>query len=145
LLRRRKDSKASEREQISAVEDDDNCMKDATTLTEDGEDHKTEDSTDMVTQIQQNVLPDTDTQDKANTFQTDGTTESAANVNDDSVERSEEHEVRSSSDVEVASESNGDTEFSFSELHFNFTVFLLWLSVTLLNVPCVLVWAHNYR
>jgi hypothetical protein len=24
-------------------------------------------------------------------------------------------------------------------------VFLLWLSVTLLNVPCVLVWAHNYR
>jgi membrane protein implicated in regulation of membrane protease activity len=24
-------------------------------------------------------------------------------------------------------------------------LFLLWLSVTLLNVPCVLVWAHNYR
>jgi hypothetical protein len=145
LLRRRKNNKAPEREQSSAVEDDDNCKKDATTLTEEDDDGKTEDSTEMVTQIQQNVVPDTDTQDKADTSQTDGTTESAANVYDDPVKRSEEHAVRSSSDVEVASESNENTEFSFSELHFNFTVFLLWLSVTLLNVPCVLVWAHNYR
>ncbi|PSN32852.1 hypothetical protein C0J52_10314 [Blattella germanica] len=36
-------------------------------------------------------------------------------------------------------------EYSFSEMHFNFTALLLWLCVTLLNVPCVLVWAHNYK
>jgi hypothetical protein len=146
LLRRRKNSKSSERDQNSAVENDDNCKKDFTTLTEDDDvDDRTEDNTEMVTQIQQNVVPDTDTQDKADTSQTDETIESAANVNDGSVKRSEEHAARSSSDVQIASDSNEDTEYSFSELHFNFTVFLLWLSVTLLNVPCVLVWAHNYR
>ncbi|PNF36371.1 GPI inositol-deacylase, partial [Cryptotermes secundus] len=148
LLKRQKNSKASEREQSSVVEgDDDDRKKDATTSTKDDDDDddgKTQDSMEMETQIQQNVVPDTDTQDKAETSQTDETTESAANVNDDSVKRSEEHVVRSPSDVEVSSEPNEDADFSFSEFHFNFTVFLLWLSVTLLNVPCVLVWAHNY-
>jgi hypothetical protein len=145
LLRRRKNSKSSEREQSSAVEGD-ICKKDATTLTEDGDiGDRTEDNTEMVTQIQQNVVPDIDNQDKAETSLAHETVESAADVNDDSVKRSEEHAPRSSSDVEITSDSNEDTAYSFSELHFNFSVFLLWLCVTLLNVPCVLVWAHNYR
>ena len=37
------------------------------------------------------------------------------------------------------------SQYSFSELHFSFTALLLWLCVTLLNVPCVLVWAHKYK
>jgi hypothetical protein len=125
LLMKRKNAKASVKEQSSAVQDDDKCRKDTTTMTEDFDvDDKTEDSAVTVTQMQQNVMPDIDTQHTADT-----------SVN----------AVRSSSGAEVASESSEDTEYSFSELHFNFTVFLLWLSVTLLNVPCVLVWAHNYR
>jgi hypothetical protein len=125
LLMKRKNTEASRKEQSSVIQDDDKCRKDTTTLTEDFDvDDKTEDSAVVATQIQQNVMPDIDTQHAADT---------SADA------------IRSSSGAEVASESSEEPEYSFSELHFNFTVFLLWLSVTLLNVPCVLVWAHNYR
>jgi hypothetical protein len=146
LLKRRKNSKSPRKEQSSAVQDDDNCKTDATALTEDSDvDDKTEDNAETLTEIQQNGVPDTDAQNMADASPTDETAEGTASANDYSTKRSEEHTVRSSSDAEVVSKSNDDTEYSFSELHFNFTLFLLWLSVTLLNVPCVLVWAHNYR
>lgn len=34
---------------------------------------------------------------------------------------------------------------SLTVLHFNFTLLLLWIIVTIINIPSVLVWAHNYR
>jgi hypothetical protein len=119
LLRKGKNSESSGKEQSSAF--DDKCKKNTTVLTEDSEgDDEIEDSSETVTRIQ----PHTNTQHTADT---------SADA------------VRSCSGAEVASSSSEDPEYSFSELHFSFTLFLLWLSVTLLNVPCVLVWAHNYR
>ncbi|XP_046987741.1 GPI inositol-deacylase [Schistocerca americana] len=38
-----------------------------------------------------------------------------------------------------------DSDNSLSALHFNFTIFIIWLTVCALNVPSALVWAHNYR
>jgi cobalamin biosynthesis Mg chelatase CobN len=122
----------SEEQQSSALEGDDINEKDATTLTEnDAGDDKSQDNAESETEAQH----DPDTGDKADTCQTVKTTVSVANI-DDSDE--------SLSHVEVA-ESSDSNDYSFSELRFNFSAFLLWLSVTLINVPCVLVWARNYR
>ncbi|XP_068084428.1 GPI inositol-deacylase isoform X2 [Anabrus simplex] len=41
--------------------------------------------------------------------------------------------------------SDSESHASLSELHFSFTALLLWLMVTIVNIPSVLVWAHNYR
>lgn len=32
-----------------------------------------------------------------------------------------------------------------SEMHFHFSLFLLWFVVAALNVPSVLTWAHNFQ
>jgi membrane protein involved in colicin uptake len=128
---------ASEEQQSLTLESDDVNKKDATTLTEnDAVDGKSQDTAESETETQRDVVPNPDAEDQADTCQTVKTTVSVTKIDDSD---------NSLSHVEVASESSDNNEYSFSELHFNFTVFLLWLSVTLINVPCVLVWAHNYR
>lgn len=36
-------------------------------------------------------------------------------------------------------------DFSLNPLHFHFAMFFLWCLVTLLNIPALLTWAHNYK
>ncbi|KAK7788803.1 hypothetical protein R5R35_010913 [Gryllus longicercus] len=45
---------------------------------------------------------------------------------------------------EKSGQTNSSASYSLSELHFNFTLLLLWVTVTVVNIPAVLVWAHNY-
>lgn len=109
----------------------------ATTLTEnDAVDSKSQDNADSETEIQHVGSPNPDAEDKTDMCQTVEKTVSGAKVDEGS--------DKSLSHVEVVSGSSDDNEYSLSELHFNFTTLLLWLSVTLVNVPSVLVWAHNY-
>ncbi|XP_021936660.1 GPI inositol-deacylase isoform X2 [Zootermopsis nevadensis] len=150
VLGMQKKNEASEKPQSSTVGDDDhnNSKKDAivTSSTESNVvDDKNRNNAQTETETQHDVLPDTDVQEKADTCQTDGTIESSSSVEDDSGRECEEPATKTSSDVKVELQSSENSEYSFSELHFSFTAFLLWLSVTLQNVPCVLVWAHNYR
>nr|CAD7409491.1 unnamed protein product [Timema cristinae] len=45
----------------------------------------------------------------------------------------------------VMSRHEGYEDSTLSQLHFNFTLLLLWLAGTVVHIPCVLVWAHNFR
>lgn len=127
-----------EEQQSSANEAGDVDKKVATTLTEnDAVESKNQDNADSETEIQRVAVPSPDAEDKTDTCQTEESTISGAKIDEGS--------DKSLSHVEVVSESNDDNEYSLSELHFNITTLLLWLSVTLINVPSVLVWAHNYR
>jgi len=159
LLRRKKKREASEEQQTaseeqqrvseeqqrmpveqqsSANEAGDVDKKVATTLTEnDAVDSKSQDNADSETEIQHVAVPNPDAEDKTDACQTDESTVSGA--------KTDEGSDKSLSHGEVVSESSDDNEYSLSELHFNITTLLLWLSVTMINVPSVLVWAHNYR
>ena len=129
--------RVSEEEQSSAIETDDVNKKDAATLAEnDAVDGKSQDNAHSGTEIQHVAVPNLDAEDKTDMHQTVKNTVSGAKIDEGS--------DKSLSHVEVVSESIDDNEYSLSELHFNFTTLLLWLSVTVINVPCVLVWAHNY-
>jgi hypothetical protein len=126
----------SEEQQSSANEDGDVNKKDAATLTENNaDDGKGQDKADSETAIQHVAVPNPDAEDKTDMCHTVKNTVTGTKIDEGS---------DSLSHVEAVSESNDDNEYSLSELHFNFTTLLLWLSVTLINVPCVLVWAHNY-
>ena len=130
--------RAPEVQQSSAIQASNVNNEDTTTLTRNETvGSKGKDNAESETETQHDVVPNPDAENVADTCQNIETTGSVAKVNEDS--------DQSSSHVEIASESNEDNEYAFSELHFNFTALLLWLSVTLINVPCVLVWAHNYR
>lgn len=130
--------RAPEEQQSSANEAGDVNKKVATTLTEnDAVDSKSQDNADSETEIQRVAVPNPDAEDKTDTCQTVENTVSGAKIDEGS--------DKSLSHVEVVSESSDDNEYCLSELHFNFTTLLLWLSVTLINVPSVLVWAHSYR
>jgi hypothetical protein len=130
--------RASEEQQRSAVQASDVNNEDTTTLTRNETvGSKGKDNAESETETQHDVVPNPDAENVADACQNIETTGSVARVNEDS--------DKSSAHVEIASESSEDNEYAFSELHFNFTALLLWLSVTLINVPCVLVWAHNYR
>jgi hypothetical protein len=127
---------ASEEQQSSANKDRDVNKKDATTLTENNAvDGKSQDKADSETAIQCVAVPNPDAEDKTDVCQTGENTVTGTKIDEGS---------DSLSHVEVVSESSDDNEYSLSELHFNFTTLLLWMSVTLVNVPCVLVWAYNY-
>ena len=129
--------RAPEEQQSSANEAGDVSKKVATTVTEnDAVDSKSQDNADSETEIQHVAVPNPDSEDETDTCQTVENTVSGAKIDEGS--------DKSLSHVEGVSESSDDNEYSLSELHFNFTTLLLWLSVTLINVPCVLVWAHSY-
>jgi hypothetical protein len=149
ILGRRKKSEASKKPQSSVVGDDDGNSKNDAVVTSSSENNvvndKNRNNAETENETQHDVLPDTDVQDRADTCQTDETTDSAASAEDDSDRKCEEPVAKTSSDVKVELKCTESSEYSFSELHFSFTALLLWLSVTLQNVPCVLVWAHNYR
>ena len=151
LLRRKKKRDASEEQQRaseeqqrepeeqqrSANEAGDVNKKVATTLTEnDAVDSEGQDNADSETEIHRGAVPNPDAEDKTDMCQTVENTVSGSKIDEGSDE--------SLSHVEVVSESSNDNEYALSELHFNLTTLLLWLSVTLINVPSVLVWAHNY-
>lgn len=126
-----------EEQQSSANEAGDVNKKVATTLTEnDAVDSKSQDNADSETEIQHVTVPNPDAEVETDMCQTVENTVSGTRIDEGS--------DKSLSHVEVVSESSDDNEYSLSELHFNFTTLLLWLSVTLINVPSVLVWAHNY-
>jgi len=128
--------RAPEEQQSSANEAGDVNRKVATSLTENAVDSKTQDNADIETEVQCVAVPNPDAEDRTDTCQTVENTVSGAKIDEGS--------DKSLSHVEDVSESSDDNEYSLSELHFNFTTLLLWLSVTLINVPSVLVWAHNY-
>ena len=126
-----------EEQQSLANEAGDVNKKVATTLKEsDAVDSKSQGNADSETEIQRVAVPNPDAEDKTDTCQTVENRVSGAKI-DKASDKCLSH-------VEVVSESSDDNEYSLSELHFNFTTFLLWLSVTMINVPSVLVWANNY-
>jgi hypothetical protein len=143
VLGRRKNSDASKGPQSPAVDDDDAVV--ITSTENNVVSDRNRNSAEMETETQADVLPDTDVQDRSDTYWTDESTDSAANIEEDSDRKCGEPIVKTSSDAEIEAKSSEISQYSFSELHFNFTALLLWLSVTLQNAPCVLVWAHNYR
>jgi hypothetical protein len=150
VLGRQKKSEASKKPQISAVgvDDDDNSKDDAVFTSSTGNivaDDKNKNTAETKTETQHDVLHDADVQEEADACGTGETADSATTGEEDCAGKCEEPVAETSSDVKVELKSSENSEYSFSELHFTFTALLLWLSVTLQNAPCVLVWAHNYR
>lgn len=78
-------------------------------------------------------------------------------LNSDLVEVKErEDSVKESNEIKESKETVKETaarekekkrseDFSLNPLHFHFAMFFLWCLVTLLNVPALLTWAHNYK
>lgn len=38
-----------------------------------------------------------------------------------------------------------DSEAVLNSLHFHFCMFFIWAMVTILNIPTLLTWAHNFK
>lgn len=84
------------------------------------------------------------TQDVAKTTEN---AESIANGNED--ESNETDVVHDNPDENSVSNDNSVTaneeEFSTRSLHFHFGMFFIWCFVTLLQLPTLLTWAHNFK
>lgn len=71
--------------------------------------------------------------------------ESVNDVNNDNHSKNEDANT-SNKDNESSQELEKKRDNSnHSEIHFHFTLFLMWLLVAALNIPSVLTWAHNFQ
>lgn len=74
--------------------------------------------------------------------------ESVNNENNDN--HSTEHKNEEANTINKENESSQEPKknrdnSNHSEIHFHFTLFLMWLLVAALNIPSVLTWAHNFQ
>ncbi|XP_069692336.1 GPI inositol-deacylase [Periplaneta americana] len=158
LLQRRKKSKSTKEQEGSEVKDNDSTKKEATATTCDNE-IKTEVNDESK---EQPIAATSNNETKGEPIASTTTDETKIEANDEmgktiaiksneeigTVDDNKEDNSVTATETQVESSTTGsgdNSEYCFSELHFNFTTLLLWLSVTLLNIPCVLVWAHSYK